>query len=135
MKSVIAKKWVLQALHDLQMAERNLAIDGYDIAAFLSHQAIEKLLKALFIMAEKPIPKIHYIDELARRLNLSKDIVSCVIELSGDYVLSRYPDVSEKVPFQMYTYKLTKEKVDAAKKVFSLLKERYQELLESENDD
>jgi DHA2 family multidrug resistance protein len=31
----------LQALHDLDMAEKNLSISGYDVAAFLSHQAVE----------------------------------------------------------------------------------------------
>lgn len=45
-----AKKWLKQAFHDLEMAEKNITIEGYDITAFLSHQAIEKLLKVLFIL-------------------------------------------------------------------------------------
>ncbi len=130
MKKMIARKWIQQAVHDLDLAERNLTIEGYDIAAFLSHQAIEKLLKALFILEDRPIPKIHYIDELAHRLKLSPEIRSHVIELSGDYTLSRYPDISETVPFKLYSYNLAKEKVDAAKKVFSLLKDRYEKYMD-----
>ncbi len=45
--NITARIWLLQALHDLDMAEKNLTISGYDVAAFLSHQAVEKLLKAL----------------------------------------------------------------------------------------
>ncbi len=36
--TAIAKKWIKQALHDLEMAERNIGIEGYDITAFLSHR-------------------------------------------------------------------------------------------------
>jgi len=36
----IARKWIKQALHDLEMAHKNISIEGYDIAAFLSHQAV-----------------------------------------------------------------------------------------------
>ena len=69
MNSTTAKKWIKQALHDLEMAEKNISIEGFDVAAFLSHQAIEKLLKALLILKGEKIPRIHYIDELAGRLS------------------------------------------------------------------
>ncbi len=41
-----ARRWYRQAVHDLEMAEKNLRFGGYDVAAFLAHQAVEKLLKA-----------------------------------------------------------------------------------------
>lgn len=44
----IARKRLKQALHDLEIARRNIEIQGYDVAAFLAPQSIEKLLKALF---------------------------------------------------------------------------------------
>jgi len=46
----IARKWYRQAVHELEMAEKNIEIGGYDISAFLSHQSVEKLLKAGFIL-------------------------------------------------------------------------------------
>jgi len=46
MSKEIAIKWYKQALHDLQMAEKNISIKGYDIAAFLAHQSVEKLIKS-----------------------------------------------------------------------------------------
>jgi HEPN domain-containing protein len=68
--NAIAKKWMDQALHDLDMAERNLSIEGYDVAAFLSHQAVEKLLKGIIAGKGERVPKTHYIDELGRSLDL-----------------------------------------------------------------
>ena len=94
MNIAIAKKWLKQAKHDLQMAEKNIDIEGYDIASFLAHQSIEKLLKSLFALNEKTIPRIHYIDELASQLNLSEEVMNFILELVSDYMFSRYPDVS-----------------------------------------
>ena len=58
----------MQALHDLEMAHCNISIGGYDIAAFLSHQAVEKLVKGLITHKGRKIPKSHYIDELGHSL-------------------------------------------------------------------
>ncbi len=121
----IGKKWLKQALHDLEMAEKNIDIEGYDVSAFLAHQAIEKLLKAIFAFENKKIPKIHYIDELAQRLNVSEEVMSYIFELTSDYTFARYPDISEVVPYEQYDAKIAKEKVESAKRIFRLLKNRY----------
>ena len=120
MNEEIADKWLKQALHDLKIAERNIEIEGYDVSAFLAQQAVEKLLKAIFVLESKRIPKIHYIDELAHKLNVSDEVMNHVFELTADYVLSRYPDVSN-VPYKQYNKKIAEEKVA----VFELLKDRY----------
>lgn len=44
MNRAAAAKWLKQALHDLDMAGKNVGIGGYDTAAFLAHQSVEKLL-------------------------------------------------------------------------------------------
>ncbi|WXG42309.1 MAG: HEPN domain-containing protein [Candidatus Freyarchaeum deiterrae] len=121
----IGKKWLKQALHDLEIAERNIEIEGYDVAAFLAHQAVEKLLKAIFALENKKVPKIHYIDELAEKLNVSGEAMSHILELTADYTFARYPDVSDVVPYEQYDKKIAKEKVESAKKIFRLLKNRY----------
>jgi HEPN domain-containing protein len=132
MNTVTAHKWLKQALHDLDMAEKNIGIEGYDVAAFLSHQAVEKILKSLYVRDGRKIPKTHFIDELAEGLNLSEEILNHVYELTADYTLSRYPDVSDTVPFEQYTKAITQEKVYAAKEIFRLLRVRYPELGEWE---
>lgn len=118
----IAKKWFKQACHDLEMAEKNINIGGYDVAAFLAHQSVEKLLKSVFALRELKIPRIHYIDELSSKLDLSEEIMNDVFALSGDYMFSRYPDVSDEVPFELYDEKTAKSRIECAKRIFNAFK-------------
>ncbi len=120
-----ALKWLKQAKHDLEMAEKNIDIGGYDVASFLSHQAVEKLLKAVIILEGKKPPKSHYLDDLARILGLTDDVVDDLDELAADYMISRYPDVSDTVPFEGYDKDIALEKVAVAKRVFEKLGDRY----------
>ena len=123
MSKEIAKKWFRQAKHDLEMAEKNIEIGGYDIASFLAHQSVEKLLKSIFALKGQEIPKIHYLDELAYKLNLTDEIINYIFELVSDYMFSRYPDVSNDEPYKLYDKQTALAKVDFAKKIFSSLPE------------
>lgn len=124
----IARKWYRQALHDLEMAEKNIEIGGYDVSAFLSHQAVEKLLKAGFILEGKEVPKTHFIDELAKELHLSDELQDEIAELTVDYTLSRYPDISDMIPYEQYTKDIALRKLNIAKRVSEYFKERWEEL-------
>lgn len=125
MNKDIAKKWKKQAYHDLLMAERNIEIEGYDIASFLAHQSVEKVLKSIFAFIGKKVPKTHHIDELGKRLNIPKGIQDDIIDLTVDYTFSRYPDVAERVPYEEYTKTIAKEKVIKAKNIFKYLEDKY----------
>ena len=46
------------------------------------------------------MPKSHYIDELTKELK--KKLIDAASELSVDYTFSRYPDVSDNVPYEEY---------------------------------
>ncbi len=118
-------KWFKQAKHDLSMAEKNITIDGYDVASFLAHQAVEKLLKAIIVFEGKTPPRSHYLDEVAKLLGLSDETMENIAELSGDYMISRYPDVTGRVPYEEYDSATAEEKVNAARKIFEQLKHRY----------
>ena len=97
----IGKKWLKQAQHDLEIPEKNIDIKGYDVAAFLGHQSIEKLLKAILAFQGKKIPKIHYLDELIKNFDVSEEVTNDINEIVNDYTVSRYPDVSDKVPYEV----------------------------------
>jgi HEPN domain-containing protein len=125
-----ARKWLKQAQHDLRMAEKNIDIRGYDVAAFLAHQAVEKLLKSILIMEGKEAVKTHKLDRLAQLANLPSDITDKIIDLTEDYAISRYPDVSPTLPYLQYDLKISKSKVSVAKEVFRALKQRYKQLEE-----
>jgi len=120
-----AKKWYKQAIHELEMAEKNIAIGGYDVASFLSHQAVEKLLKAGLAMEGREIPRSHYLDELARELRLPDDLYEVVLELTPDYTVSRYPDAADAVPYEQYTEEIAREKVKIAKRVLGFFEAKW----------
>jgi len=120
-----AWKWFKQAKHDFEMAEKNSEIGGYDVASFLSHQAVEKLLKAIIVYEGKTPPRSHYLDEIATQLGLADEVMENISELSGDYMISRYPDITGRVPYEEYDKDIAAEKVNAARKIFEQLKDRY----------
>lgn len=121
MNKEIGRKWLKQAQHDLLIAERNIEIEGYDVASFLVHQSVEKLLKSIFAARDMIIPRSHHILELARELSLSDDILSQITDLSSDYTVSRYPDVMNQVPFELYSKEIAVKKVNIGKQIFELL--------------
>jgi HEPN domain-containing protein len=125
MSKEIAKKWFQQASHDLEMAEKNIEIEGYDVASFLAHQALEKLLKCILILEGTNFPKTHKLDRLAELLGLPLGIIDKILDLTEDYTFSRYPDASIEIPYLQYDSEISERKVGIAKEVFELLKERY----------
>lgn len=131
MNNETALKWYKQALHDLDMAEKNIAIEGYDVAAFLSQQSVEKLLKAIFVFEGIKIPRSHHIDELAQKLKIPDSLLDDVLELTADYMLARYPDVADHVPYEEYDESISREKVHRAQNIFSGLTLRLKDLADS----
>jgi HEPN domain-containing protein len=129
-----ARKWLMQALHDLDMSEKNVGIAGYDVASFLAHQAVEKLLKSLISLAGKPVPRTHYLDELAERTEAPDEVRTIADGMAEDYVFARYPDVSEEVPYEQYDEAIARERVRGARRVFELLRERYSPLLRRQDN-
>lgn len=117
----IGERWIKQALHDLQIAEKNLTINGFDSAAFYSHQSVEKLLKGLISLSGRPIPRSHDLEHLADLLGSPDEIISDMIDLMGDYQTSRYPDLNEIIPCEYYTETIAKDRVRKAHTIFSAL--------------
>ena len=103
-------------------------IEGYDVAAFLAHQAAEKAIKAALILKRGEAPKSHYLDELSKMLPLPEELQEKVLNLVPDYTLSRYPDVSEKVPYEQYDYAIAREKVEVASEVVEFVRRNFPEV-------
>ena len=85
----------------------------------------------------KKNPRTHYIDELAKILELPEDVVQDVLDLTGDYMFSRYPDIGDKVPYEEYDEEIAMEKVTKAKGIFLKLKDFVKpidDMLERENE-
>ena len=117
----IGDRWIKQAVHDLQIAEKNLSIAGFDSAAFYSHQSVEKLLKGLISVSGRSIPRTHDLERLGVLLECPDEIIPDLIDLMGDYQTSRYPDMSEVIPCEYYTEAIARDRIRKAQKIFAVL--------------
>ena len=79
-----ARLWFEQGQQDLLMARRNVEIGGYYVSAFLAQQAVEKFLKAAHALETGKIPRTHYLDELARALDLPTELYRAILSLMPD---------------------------------------------------
>ena len=77
------ERLLLPARRDLVNARKNIGIGAYEVTAFLSHQAVEKYLKAAWIQKKRARPTAtHYLRELGHGLRISSElgIVSLALE-------------------------------------------------------
>ncbi len=67
------ERLIKQAERDLENARKNISVDAHVVAAFLAEQAVEKYLKAYWMIAKKEAPPFtHSLTELGDALGLPK---------------------------------------------------------------
>jgi len=101
-------------MEDLDTAKSNLKIGKYYAASFFSQQAAEKALKSLYLKKFKDVIKTHDLLFLARKLELSKELVDVCGELTPIYIETRYPDANS---FKKYTKIESERDIELANKV------------------
>ncbi|OHC02327.1 MAG: hypothetical protein A3G17_05440 [Planctomycetes bacterium RIFCSPLOWO2_12_FULL_50_35] len=63
-------------------------------------------------------------------LGLQSHVVDKILDLTEEYALSRYPDISLEVPYLEYDKETAERKVNIAKEVFQTLKNRYKGMVD-----
>lgn len=112
------ERLILQARRDLVNARKNIGIEAYEVAAFLSHQSVEKYLKAAWIHKKRARhPATHYLGELGQGLGVPNRLMTHLRFLNPDYTVSRYPDAANGVPYEMYDEATARAKIKAAQEV------------------
>jgi HEPN domain-containing protein len=100
--------WLDIAQSDLKTAESMLTVGHWVWVAFMCQQAVEKLVKGLYILyLDDNVPKTHTIRTIIRRYEkkLSVEIPAETIHLfdrlSVCYLNNRYPDYKNKLGTQI----------------------------------
>lgn len=106
-----ANEWMKKSEKDIVAAEINLQQKLYDVSAFLSHQAAEKALKALYILKFRRLWKTHDLVGLLAELESRSELLEICDELNRHYIDTRYPSEVK------YTGKMAKDALENAKKV------------------
>lgn len=118
------ERLVKQAERDLENARKTLASEAYELAAFMSHQAVEKYLKAAWVVVKREAaPRTHSLTELADGLGVTADLRPQFAYLNPDYTTARYPDAANGVPYEVYDRPTAEAKIQAVEKVFPWLRQ------------
>jgi len=90
--------WLSKAFDDLKFAVLGLNNEFYSQVCFLSHQVIEKSLKAFLLAKGRIYPKTHNLLELADLcFEINRELKNYENELrivDGYYIPMRYPDIA-----------------------------------------
>lgn len=125
------KEWMEQALEDLDTA-RVLLINGkYYASPFYSQQAVERSLKSIIIYLGKDPGKTHSLIELIEMIEkegvtVPTNIKENLMILSPHFIISRYPDAANGVPFKQYSKSISEDLYNRAKEVVEWVKENLQ---------
>ena len=122
------QRLIKQAERDLENARKNISIEGYEVAAFLSEQAVEKYLKAYWMIAKKEAaPLTHSLTELGDALGVPRALRKHLVSLTADYITARYPDAANGVPYEVYDRETAEAKVASAEAVLAWLRKQIQD--------
>ena len=111
-------EWFRKAEKDLKAAKINLKQGLFDVSAFLSHQAAEKALKALYILRFKRLWKIHDLKELGNKVGTPANLIKICDSLNPHYIETRYPLEIE------YDKEKAKVAINNAKKVIEWVRKK-----------
>lgn len=116
MREEVRRLWV-QSWEDLRTAEILIENSRYYAAVFFSQQAAEKALKALYIHVKRELPpKSHNILELLNSLGVKReDLRDAAMDLTPEYIVTRYPDAANGVPAYLYNERMAREHYEKAK--------------------
>lgn len=116
--------WWLQALKDLDSAQKNLNIEEHHLAAFLCQQSVEKALKALYMHRFKESPgATHSLIFLGKKTGIPEEHHNGLRRLSPDFVITRYPNAAQAVPYELYDEKIAAERIGIARKVIEWVRQ------------
>lgn len=111
------KRWWRMSKDDLNSAKSNLKNRKYYVCAFLSHQAVEKALKALLLKKIKMLIKTHDLVILGRQIKLPNSLLKKCEQLSRVYIETKYGLVGEYIPSQKFKKNNSSEYLQIAREV------------------
>ncbi len=89
------ENWRKQAQRDLRVAHKLFKVKEYYAVAFFCQQAVEKALKAVYILKHNRLIKVHDLVRLARELQAPEEVILSCAAITPVYVEVRYPESDE----------------------------------------
>jgi len=116
-----SRDWLKQAKRDLEGAEHALRGGFHEWACFLSQQASEKAIKAVYqsLGAEALGHSVlSLMKKLPKKFKVTEEMVNMARELDRAYIPTRYPNAHpEGAPFEYYSENDAKRLINYAKTI------------------
>ena len=114
--------WLEQAQEDLNTARILIENGKYSASAFYSQQAAENVLRALLYLIGRDPGKTHSLTELAEALEqegivVPQNVKEYLMVVSPHFIISRYPDAANGVPYKQYNRNIAEDVYRRAKEV------------------
>lgn len=124
--------WLEEAFDDLEAAVVLLGAGKWSKACFLSHQAVEKALKALMIKKLGVYKHTHsvkaFLSEITSKIPLPEDLVESAGRLDRHYIPARYPSAWPSLPpHKHYSKREAEEAVEIARRVLEHVRKLVEE--------
>lgn len=121
------RDWLEEAIDDLEAAEALFQAGKWSKVCFLSHQAVEKALKALCIRRLGVYLRTHsvarLIEEVGRVTSLPEGLAERVRRLDRYYIPTRYPNAWPALPpYKHYSREDAEDALRVAVEVVELVK-------------
>jgi len=116
--------WFAEAQEALEVADHLMEKGDYSYALFFGHLAVEKLLKALYVVRRREhAPPVHNLFRLATAAGLEPDEVKvdALIRITAFNIEARYPDVKRAFR-KKCTAEFTSREMQLIKEVFQWLR-------------
>ncbi|WP_333639237.1 HEPN domain-containing protein [Pyrobaculum aerophilum] len=119
--------WIREAWADLCSAKVLYGARRWNASAFYGHQAVEKALKSLYLVAlRREPPKTHVLTELYREIKragieFSPGLEERIAELNKFYSVSRYSDAAAGQPYEVVTKGDADRSLKTAEEVLELV--------------
>ena len=118
--------WLTTAIYDLETASALLKAQRYPYALYMSHLALEKLLKAIYVKnKQEHAPYKHNLVRLANKaeFELTTEQTEFLAEVSEFNIEARYPDIKMAF-YKKATKEYTQNYMHRIEEFFTCLKEQ-----------
>ena len=120
----VARYWIEEADEALTILQHLFEKGDYSYALFFGHLAVEKLMKAAYVLKNKEhAPPIHNLPRLARAAGvwLSPERREQLVRITSFNIEARYPDLKRSFRYKC-TREFTAEQIDGIQDVMKWLR-------------
>jgi HEPN domain-containing protein len=123
-------RWLRQAEHDLEIAQKHVERGDYSDACFMAEQASQKALKGFLIAQRRRSVLIHSVARLVEECSqIDKEFSGHIASgriLDQYYIPTRYPDAlaPPAVPFESYAKEQGERAFQVAKAIVLLVRQK-----------